>query len=54
MVVPGGWVVLDNANRPEYEYERSLLPGWAKLAMRFDNNIAISHYFVTEFWQLCE
>lgn len=50
-VRPGGWVVLDNANRPEYEAERRTLFDWCKLKARFDNNIPRSKYFVTEFWQ---
>lgn len=54
LVRPGGWIVLDNANRPEYEQERAALFGRAKLIARFDSNIPRSSYFVTEFWQLCE
>lgn len=48
---PGGWVVLDNANRPEYILERESLKDHAKMVARFDNNIPRSLYFVTEFWQ---
>lgn len=51
LVKPGGWVVLDNANRPEYADERDGLRAHAKLVARFDNNIPRSLYFVTEFWQ---
>lgn len=50
-VRPGGWVVLDNANRPEYRRERLKFSECATLQMSFDNNIPISKYFVTEFWQ---
>lgn len=49
----GGWVVLDNANRPEYAAERQILSRRARLSARFDNNIPGSKYFITEFWQLC-
>lgn len=51
---PGGWIVLDNANRPEYAEERHALHNVAKLTARFDNNIPTSRYFVTEFWCLQE
>lgn len=53
LVRPGGWVVLDNANRPEYAAERAEFGQRAVLVARFDNNIPISKYFVTEFWRLC-
>jgi len=52
-VKPGGWVVLDNANRPEYRAERIKLAKQARLVKHFDNNCGVSMYFVTEFWQ-CE
>ena len=51
VVKPGGWVVLDNANRPEYAAEREGLKQWASLKARFDNNEPHSLYFVTEFWK---
>ena len=50
-VKPGGWVVLDNSNRPEYAAARRKLYDYADLRERYDNNIAHSFYFVTEFWQ---
>jgi predicted O-methyltransferase YrrM len=54
-VRPGGWVVLDNANRPEYAQQREGLRQHARLIERFDNNIPRFHYIVTEFWQqICE
>lgn len=53
LVKAGGWVVLDNANRPEYQDQRAGLKKTAKLVARFDNNIPKSLYFVTEFWR-CE
>jgi predicted O-methyltransferase YrrM len=51
LVKPGGWIVLDNANRPEYAEERAGLKQHAKLEARFDNNIPRSLYFVTEFYK---
>lgn len=54
LVRPGGWVVLDNSNRPEYAAERRRLYKFADLKERYDNNIANSLYFVTEFWQCLE
>ena len=51
LVVPGGWVVLDNANRPEYRDEREAFSRKARLVRRFENNIPTSKYFVTEFWR---
>lgn len=51
IVKPGGWVVLDNANRPEYRDERLKFSDHATLMSSFDNNISTSLYFVTEFWQ---
>jgi predicted O-methyltransferase YrrM len=53
VVAPAGWVVLDNANRPEYAQEREHLRKCFKLMRRFDNNQPHSSYFVTEFWQRC-
>jgi predicted O-methyltransferase YrrM len=52
-VKPGGYVVLDNANRPEYAAERKAFAEHATLLARFDNNIPQSKYFITEFWKLC-
>jgi len=50
-VKPGGWIVLDNANRPEYAKERAEMAKHAELKARFDNNVPFSLYFVTEFWK---
>ncbi len=52
LVKPGGWVVLDNANRPEYAMERHGLEVRARPVARFENNIPGSKYFVTEFWKV--
>src|SRR3972149_5230763 len=49
-VKPGGWIVLDNANRPEWHDEREGLAEVTKLQNRFDNNIPNSRFFVTGFW----
>jgi hypothetical protein len=54
LVTPGGWVVLDNANRPEYAYSRSAFAERAELVRRFDGNVPGSLYLVTEFFRLPE
>lgn len=54
-VKPGGWVVLDNANRPEYEDARRMFSEHARLIERFNNNIPTkTSYIVTEFWRCHE
>jgi predicted O-methyltransferase YrrM len=52
IVRPGGWIVLDNANRPEYKAEREALGKVAELVERFDNNEGSTQYLVTEFYRL--
>jgi predicted O-methyltransferase YrrM len=52
MVKPGGWIVLDNANRPEYKAERERLGEIAELVDRFDSNEGGTQYLVTEFYRL--
>lgn len=52
IVKPGGWLVLDNANRPEYQDTRAALMKIAKLEARFDRNENGTRYLVTEFWRL--
>jgi hypothetical protein len=54
LVKPGGWVVLDNSNRPEYAAERAEFAKCAHLVKRYDRNVEISKYFVTEFWRCQE
>jgi len=49
IVKPGGWVVLDNANRPEYVAEREWLQGKASLV--FTSKLQGKH-LVTEFYKL--
>lgn len=54
LVKQGGWVVLDNANRPEYAEERETLKRHSKLIKTFDGNTQTGFkYLVTEFWR-CE
>ena len=53
LVRPGGWVVLDNSNRPEYVQERlSLIELCGPAIKAFDKNESFSLYFKTEFYQL--
>ena len=52
LVKPGGWVVLDNANRPEYAEEREWLKSVSENVTTFDGNIESTSYLVTEFYQL--
>lgn len=51
-VKPGGWVVLDNANRPEYAAEREALRQYADLVETFDSNEGVTKYLVTDFWKM--
>jgi predicted O-methyltransferase YrrM len=53
LVKLGGWVVLDNANRPEYEVARAEFGEFAKLIYTADANEPGTLYLVTEFWR-CE
>lgn len=48
-VKPGGWVVLDNANRPEYAKERDWLQVIAEL--KFTSKLQGAH-LVTEFYKV--
>lgn len=52
LVVPGGLVVLDNANRPEYRHEVIGLAEWARLLKSFDRNDPETSYLVTDFFRL--
>jgi predicted O-methyltransferase YrrM len=49
IVKPCGWVVLDNANRPEYVIEREWLRGKAELV--FTSKLQGQH-LITEFYKL--
>jgi predicted O-methyltransferase YrrM len=51
-VKPGGWVVLDNANRPEYEKERKHLQTYAAEFETFNGNEGGTLYLVTEFYKM--
>lgn len=52
LVKPGGYVVLDNANRPEYARARDGLLSIAKHLLTIDGNTGGSIHLVTEFYQL--
>jgi predicted O-methyltransferase YrrM len=56
LVTPGGWVVLDNANRPEYAAEHDALAEFAELVKVVDGNAETravhTKYLVTEFWKV--
>lgn len=53
LVKQGGYIVLDNANRPEYEVERAELGDVAKIVKQVNANEGGTLYLVTEFYQ-CE
>lgn len=53
LVKQGGWIVLDNANRPEYELARAEMSEFAKLVYTADANEPGTHFLLTEFWK-CE
>jgi predicted O-methyltransferase YrrM len=46
------WIVIDNANRPEYAKEREALKEYAELVHTVDGNEAGTLYLVTEFWRV--
>lgn len=52
LVKSGGWVVLDNANRPEYSIERVCLQYFAESYETFNCNEGGTLYLVTEFYRL--
>lgn len=53
LVKSGGWVVLDNANRREYEKEREWLKGQAAFCESIDRNTNPSvHFLVTDFYRM--
>jgi predicted O-methyltransferase YrrM len=52
LVKPGGWVVLDNANRPEYARQVEIFSKKAQLVKRIDGNEPGTLYFVTEFYRM--
>jgi len=52
LVCKDGWVVLDNANRPEYALEREGLSHHADLIQTVNGNSGGTRYLVTEFWRV--
>lgn len=54
IVKPGGYIVLDNANRPEYEKEREELRQHAELLKCVNSNVGSTVHLVTEFYRLKE
>lgn len=52
LVKAGGWVVLDNANRPDFAEERKALQAKAEHFETFDGNEPGTLYLVTEFYRL--
>lgn len=51
IIKAGGWVVLDNANRPEYASERRELVKHFDLIHTVDGNDTGTRYLVTEFYR---
>ena len=54
IVKPGGWVVLDNANRPEYAAEREWLKQQAAEYLSMDANEGGTRFMVTDFFKMKE
>lgn len=52
LVKPNGYIVLDNANRPEYQAERDYLQTVADLIHVVDGNEAGTRYLITEFYKV--
>jgi hypothetical protein len=53
LVKPGGWIILDNANRDIYKRERqALIDAYPEDYYCFDGNEGITKYLVTDFWRL--
>jgi predicted O-methyltransferase YrrM len=50
LVKPGGIIVLDNANRPEYRLEYAALKEKAQQCITFDMNARGTKYLVTSFF----
>ena len=48
-LAPHGWVVLDNANRPQYAAQRATLSQLAELEYR---SPLVGNHLVTEFWRV--
>jgi predicted O-methyltransferase YrrM len=54
LVRPGGWVVLDNCNRPEYTREREALQKIAAEHTTINGNEGQTQYLMTEFYRMPE
>lgn len=52
LVKPGGWVVLDNANREIYARERQALIDLCPDYQTFNGNEGITKFLVTDFWRM--
>lgn len=52
LVKPGGFVVLDNANRPDYAGLRKRFGERHELIASIDGNSAMTKYLVTDFYRL--
>ena len=51
-VKPGGWIMLGNANRPEYAKERAELKAKAASVKTFDANEGGSKFRIVEFYKM--
>jgi predicted O-methyltransferase YrrM len=51
-LISNTWIVLDNANRPEYAKEREGLKEYAELIETINSNEPGTLYLVTEFWRV--
>jgi predicted O-methyltransferase YrrM len=54
LVKLGGWVVLDNCNRPEYAREREALQKIAAEVLTINGNEGQTQYLMTEFYRMPE
>ncbi len=54
LVRPGGFVVLDNANRPQYAPERKALQLYLTLLKTINSNEGGAQFLVTDFYQVPE
>ena len=52
IVKPGGWVVLDNCNRPEYEAQRLALQRFAEYHVYFHTSRGGQKYLNSEFYRM--
>jgi predicted O-methyltransferase YrrM len=51
-VISGTWIVIDNANRPEFYAVKDALEEYAEMVKRVDGNEPGTKYLLTEFWQV--